>query len=156
MGAPTHREVRLVNGKRVATTEYRSWQMMKNRCLNPKAQDWDYYGGRGVKIADEWVTFEAFLADMGRKPTPQHSLERKDSNGHYCKSNCVWATRQEQARNRDYVKLSMVDARAIRYLWKARRPGINRQKDIAEVYGVSQRTICQIVRGETWKEGEDA
>lgn len=127
--------------------------MMKNRCLNPKAMDWSYYGGRGITLCARWYDFDIFLADMGRRPTPKHTLERKDSDGSYNKKNCIWATRQEQARNRDYAKLTMIDARAIRYLWKARRPGINRQTDIAKIYGVSQRTVSLIVRGESWKEG---
>ncbi len=142
-------EVQQINGKRVATTEYRSWQMMKNRCLNPKAQDFAYYGGRGIKVDSRWRVFDNFLADMGRKPTPQHTLERKETNGHYTPENCCWATREDQARNRDYVKLSMFNAQTIREMYKN---GCWRQKDLAALYGVSQRTICLITRGETWRE----
>lgn len=95
---------KLINGKRVASTEYRSWQMMKNRCLNIQGQDYKYYGGRGVKLDPKWLTFEGFMEDMGLKPGKLYTIERKDSNGDYCKANCVWATRKEQARNRDYAK----------------------------------------------------
>jgi hypothetical protein len=101
----THGEVKLVNGKRVASPEYRSWQMMKNRCVNPKAHDFVYYGGRGITVCKKWKdSFEAFLEDMGRRPSPLHTLDRKDVNKNYTPSNCRWATRKEQARNRPYAK----------------------------------------------------
>lgn len=92
-----------INGKRVASAEYRSWQMMKNRCLNPKAIDYSYYGGRGITVCPEWVeSFDNFFMDMGPKPSEGLTLDRKDGNGQYCKENCQWATRLEQARNREY------------------------------------------------------
>lgn len=104
--AKTHGEVLWVDGRRIASPEYRSWQMMKNRCLNPKARDYRYYGGRGIKICRRWQdSFEAFLEDMGRKPTPAHTLDRKNSDGPYNLRNCRWATREEQSRNRPYASV---------------------------------------------------
>lgn len=142
-------EVKFIGGRRVATPEYRSWQMMKNRCRNPKAHDWKYYGGRGIRISAEWcASFEAFLRDMGRRPTPKHTLERLDSGGNYHAGNCVWATRAEQARNRDYVKLSLADAAVIRQRYFA---GGVRQVDLAKEYNVTQATISVITRGAGWK-----
>lgn len=125
----THGEVQLVNGKRIATPEYRSWQMMKNRCLNPNARDFKHYGGRGVVIAEAWLCFENFLADMGRRPTPTHTLERRDSDKGYTPANCVWATREVQARNRAYAttriwvlaeRLGVKQSTAQHYLWALR------------------------------------
>lgn len=93
-----------MNGKRHTTPEYRSWQMMRNRCKNKRAQDYRYYGGRGITICERWDSFENFLADMGERPTPQHTLDRIDSDGGYCPENCRWETRETQAQNREYAK----------------------------------------------------
>lgn len=128
-------EVRLVNGRRVATPEYRSWQMMKNRCNNPRARDYAHYGGRGIRVCRRWETFDNFLADMGRRPTLQHTLERKNSDKNYCPSNCVWATRADQARNRGYARtkawllaeaLGVSAKQAAHAIWQVRAKDANR------------------------------
>ena len=77
---------------------YRSWTSMWTRCTNPKAKEWLYYGGRGIKVCERWKQFKNFLADMGERP-PHYTIERKDSNGDYIPSNCEWVTRKQQARN---------------------------------------------------------
>ncbi len=84
-----------------ATPEYRAWGAMKSRCYYEKDVGYPDYGGRGIVVCERWLnSFEAFLADMGRRPSPEHSLERKDVNGNYEPGNCVWATLVEQGRNR--------------------------------------------------------
>lgn len=81
---------------------YRSWQMMKNRCLNPNATDYTYYGGKGVKIDPTRLTYEGFVSAMGLRPEGL-TLDRKDSSKHYVLGNCRWATKETQSRNRAYT-----------------------------------------------------
>lgn len=91
------------------TPEYKSWCSMKARCTNPKREDFARYGGRGITVCDRWRdSFEAFLADVGQRPTPQHSIDRIDSAGNYEPDNVKWSTRNEQARNtRHSVSLTL-------------------------------------------------
>lgn len=77
---------------------YQTWQDMKQRCLNPRCQNYANYGGRGIKICRRWMVFENFLTDMGERPVGL-TLERKNNDGGYSKRNCRWATRAEQRRN---------------------------------------------------------
>jgi hypothetical protein len=144
-----HGEVHRVNGKRITSTEYRSWQQMKNRCLNPRSRNWSYYGGRGITIDPRWHQFETFLADMGRKPAPDYTLERKDNNMGYSKGNCIWATRQTQARNRpDYNKLDQAAVDQIRLDYAT---GNYLQRELADRYNCSQMLISQVIRKTTWR-----
>lgn len=87
--------------------EWGVWRAMINRCYRPEQKGFNRYGGRGITVCDRWrfgedwlTGFECFIADMGRRPAPDLSIERKNNDGNYEKSNCKWATRIEQANNR--------------------------------------------------------
>lgn len=81
--------------------EYTVWIGIKQRCYNPKASGYSYYGERGIRVCERWLnSFDDFYFDMGPKPSPKHSIDRIDVNGNYEPSNCKWATPNEQARNK--------------------------------------------------------
>ena len=81
------------------TPEYRIWAGIRARCNNPNDTNYHYYGGRGISVCAEWDSFETFLADMGEKPSEQHSLDRIDNDGPYAPGNCRWVTHKEQMQN---------------------------------------------------------
>jgi hypothetical protein len=88
------------------TPEYINWKQMRNRCLNPANGSFPEYGGRGVRVCEQWDSFAAFLADMGPRPSPTHSIDRfPNRDGNYEPSNCRWATPREQSQNRSSVHL---------------------------------------------------
>lgn len=83
------------------TGPYHSWRAMRERCSNPNATGYHCYGGRGIRVCEEWNTsFEAFLRDMGATWRKGLTIERIDVNRHYEPGNCIWITQSEQWKNR--------------------------------------------------------
>lgn len=92
-------EIHSAHGMR-SSREYSSWRSAKDRCTNDKCKDFPEYGGRGISMCAEWLdSFECFFSCMGVRPE-NTTLDRIDVNGNYEPGNCVWATHQQQIRNR--------------------------------------------------------
>lgn len=118
---------------------YDTYKSMLGRCYYKLGPSYKNYGGKGVYVCDRWrgriVGFKNFIADMGPKPTPMHTLERRDSSGPYSPGNCRWATRREQLLNTSRTR-------------KFERDGIvYKASEVAEQYGLSPTSV--IARAET-------
>lgn len=115
------------------TPTYKAWQNMMTRCYNPKVKFFKDYGGRGIKVCDEWHLFENFLAYMGERPQGM-TLDRIDNNKGYAPGNCRWATRHIQARNTRANR--MVDFRGERITLV----------EFAEKIGMKHQTVSKRLR----------
>lgn len=120
------------------TSEYRIWASMRQRCFDKNCLSYPRYGGSGISMCGRWNSFEAFLEDMGPRPTPKHSIDRIDNSKGYCPENCRWATVVEQARNKS--NNLWIEAFGKRML----------ARDWAKVYGVKELTIRKRVLVQGW------
>ena len=121
-------------GNKRKTSTYNAWCMMLARCRNPQNKSYDGYGGRGITICPQWLSFNNFLADMSPKP-PGLMLERIDNDGNYEPSNCKWATRLEQSNNRRNNTFIERDGRRLTLAQWARELGI-KQHQVRRALGV--------------------
>jgi hypothetical protein len=113
-----------------STPEYAAWRAMINRTTNKKVAHYHNYGGRGITVCDKWInSFEAFYADMGKRPSDKHSIDRIDNSGNYEPSNCRWATKSQQARNTRAAKQIKLEGKVYTIV------------ELAEISGVNYRTI---------------
>lgn len=141
----THRH----RAKGHASPEYVSWRAMVSRCTNPKSPGYENYGGRGISVCKRWLSsFENFLDDMGNRPSPSHTIDRKNNDGNYSKRNCQWATKSQQSRNSRWVVLSMGKARKVRRLVAE---GM-RISDAARLLNIKYGSAWQIASGKQWRE----
>lgn len=120
---------------------YRRWVSMRARCSDAARKDYPYYGGRGIRVCSRWDDFTNFAADMGDPPSPQHQVDRRDNNGDYEPSNCYWANRSEQQRNRRPKPLKYFDK--VRALYAT---GQYTQNGLARLLGISPSHVNKIVR----------
>lgn len=128
---------------------YDVWTVIIQRCTNPKNPGYPNYGGRGITICIRWRnSFSAFLEDIGERPEPGYSLDRIDNDRGYEPGNTRWANRTTQARNSRHARLTLRDARRIRFL---RAQGYGSQA-IAKLFNVGRHYIDAIIRHDVWKE----
>lgn len=112
------------------TPEYRVWQTMRLRCTEPNNPAWADYGGRGITVCERWLNSpQAFVDDMGPKPSPKHEIDRIDNDAGYSPDNCRWATRSENDRNRRSTA------------WIEFRGERRRLIDLCEEFGVPADTV---------------
>ena len=124
---------------------YASWHDMKQRCNNPKNYKFKDYGGRGITYCKEWEQFVNFLNDMGEKPDDK-TLDRIDVDGNYSKSNCRWATHEEQAQN-TRISIGVDKAKEIKRL---KKEGV-RPAHIAKQLDLKPSTVDNIYYGRSYK-----
>lgn len=103
---------------------YVAWQGMLNRCRNPKHVGFANYGGRGITVCLEWKSFAQFERDMGPKPTPKHTLDRRNNDLGYFPENCRWATQTEQMRNQSVTRWVTIDGKKYLAIELAEQAGV--------------------------------
>lgn len=124
------------------TPEYNAWVNMRSRCYNKKSRHYKNYGGRGITVCDEWrESFEAFFAEVGLRPSPDHEIDREENDKDYVPGNVQWSLRVDNQKNRRCSKNWIVDGKVF-----------ETARDAAMEYGVHPTTInawCdgQVVKG---------
>jgi hypothetical protein len=118
-----------------------TYQHVLGRCTNPRNARWPDYGARGITICDRWLGpdgFANFVADMGPKPTPRHSIDRINNDGPYAPDNCRWATASQQTRNSRHAHV--IEAGGVR----------QHLRDWAREKGMLESTLCNRLLRSGW------
>jgi hypothetical protein len=109
------------------TPEFYVWRTMKARCYNTKCPKYPRYGGRVIKVCDEWLnSVKSFYKDMGARPSPKHQLDRIDNDGNYSRNNCRWILPVENANNRSNHRLITFNNETLTEAQWCKRIGIGR------------------------------
>jgi len=130
---------------------YEVWFSIKRRCYNPNRKDYKYYGGRGIKICEEWKEdYKAFFDWCIANGWIQGlEIDREDNDKDYTPSNCRIVTHAENSRNSRFAKLTEPKVHTIKQLLERNNL---KQTEIANLFNVNQRTISAIKTGIIWKE----
>jgi hypothetical protein len=129
------------------------WKRMRQRCTDPNCDDYADYGGRGITVCDRWRdSFEAFLEDMGPRPSKRHSIDRVDGTKGYEPGNCRWALPTTQAQNRRGVVLTPEKAAEIR----TRRAAGESYSAIADAVGVTRSQVNHVLNDGAWPQATAA
>lgn len=129
---------------------YRTWKEMRQRCMNQNADQWQWYGGRGISICERWSDFESFLADMGERPEGT-TIDRIGPDGNYEPDNCRWATGKQQAlSNRGVIRKGVqphnkISEGELRMMLKMRDGGA-KLAQIAAATGRHISSVCTALR----------
>jgi hypothetical protein len=114
-------------------SEHIVWSGMISRCTKTNSVSYERYGGRGITVSNDWLKFENFVADMGRRPSPKHTIERRNNNEGYSKSNCSWELEEVQGNNkRNNVKVEWIGKKQTISQWA---------NEIGLAYGTLYRRI---------------
>jgi len=117
---------------------------MLSRCYKAEDNSYHRYGARGIAVDPSWHIYENFIHDMGKRPSPEYSIDREDNSKGYSKSNCRWATNEEQMQNARSTKLSPEKVEYIRTSEKSCR-------ELARELGAHFTTIAKARRVESWR-----
>lgn len=130
-----------------STRLYRVWCGIRDRCGNPRSTVYHYYGGRGIRVCDEWQRFEAFQAWAEQNGYAEGlQIDRINTDGNYEPQNCRWVTQVQNIRNRRSTKLTATRVALARL---AVASGVPR-KNIAAALGVTSRNLNYALRGDSW------
>jgi hypothetical protein len=133
---------------------YTCWQEMKRRCYDPNRDNYKWYGARGVTVCDHWRdSFVNFLADVGRRPSPRHSIDRIDPDKGYEPGNCRWALPRTQLLNRrphSEPHETITREQALEIASFVRDKGIT-NRAIALKVGVSQGLVGRVRNGRSYR-----